>query len=382
MQSQLRDLYAQINSRSFPTAQEELLHNHLSYCKAIWAVGQWNITPAYSTLVSELEAVCGQKAIFYKQADEVGTTNGLLHWTLFQLNASPVIAERDAHPTLESEICFIRKLIFDRPQLRITFSGISKSKHGLFLCGFPSWNVNELRDELRTFLQESHIYYNEPHSQDISHATLMRLLHNLTPSERSQINRIIEKYKDINLIEFIPTRWEFGFGTWLQKDSERKVLESWPAVPRWILHRGLSSGPDKELENTEEYLLKQLYNGWDIECDIWFIDGEWWLGHDKPSTQLQTIELLMHPHSWIHCKHLPALVECIRRQRNGDNIHFFFHDSDTATLTSQGYIWAYPGNIIHDSSAICVMPERHGFNLNDIVPTGGVCTDFLPKWFI
>lgn len=382
MNSQLKDLYAQINNRSSPIRQDELVDGELTYCKAIWAVGQWNVTSAYFELMSELEKLCKQKAIIYKRAEEVGPNDGLLHWTLFQLHTFPVIAERDAHTTFELESNIIHTTLYTRPRLHISFTGISKSTHGLFLCGFPSWNVNELRDELRTALCKSGIEYNEPHPQDICHATLLRLVDNLIPSEQSQLDIIINKYRNINLIEFIPEKWEFGFGTWRQTDSERKVLESWPAVPYWILHRGLSCGPDKTLENKEDNLWKQLHNGWDIECDIWFINEEWWLGHDEPSMKLHNVALLSHPHAWIHCKHLPALVECMRRVSEGCRINCFFHDSDVATLTSQGYIWTYPGNIIYDSHAICVMPERHGYRLYNILQSGGVCSDYLPKWFI
>jgi hypothetical protein len=381
MNTHLRDLYLQINSRSFPVPQEELLDDQISYCKAIWAIGQWKLHSSYFTLVSELRSVFGEKALYYSPNEEAG--EGLLHWTLFQINTFPVIPERSAHPTFDTEAELLRRSIYSRPQLRISFSGISKSKHGLFLCGFPSWNINTLRDELRTEMQQGHIYYNEPHPQDICHATLLRLLHDLTPTERYQLDTIIEKYRDIELIEFIPEKWEFGFGTWRQTSSERKVIESWPAVPRWILHRGLSSGPDRALENNEEHIWKQLHDGWDIECDIWYIDGKWWLGHDEPCAQLQNLELLTHSHAWVHCKHIPALVECMRRCRETDVIiHCFSHDSDDAILTSQGYIWAYPGHIIHNSHAICVMPERHGFTLHNIMPTGGVCSDFLPIHFL
>ncbi len=49
-----------------------------------------------------------------------------------------------------------------------------------------------------------------------------------------------------------------------------------------ISHRGNIKGPRPELENKPEYVKATLKKGFNVEIDVWFKKGEWWLGHDKP----------------------------------------------------------------------------------------------------
>jgi hypothetical protein len=94
----------------------------------------------------------------------------------------------------------------------------------------------------------------EPHPQDIYHATLFRFTEEPSEGDYQFTSDLVKKYWNKDLYTFVPETWEYGFGTWLQK--ERKVVLSWPANPLWILHRGLSNGPvkDSSLENNETRL--------------------------------------------------------------------------------------------------------------------------------
>ena len=49
-----------------------------------------------------------------------------------------------------------------------------------------------------------------------------------------------------------------------------------------ISHRGNLVGPDEYNENMPSYLRKALDKGFQVECDIWFENGCWFLGHDEP----------------------------------------------------------------------------------------------------
>ena len=43
--------------------------------------------------------------------------------------------------------------------------------------------------------------------------------------------------------------------------------------------------------------------------------------------------------------------------RNGVYLNYFWHQEDKVTLTSKGYLWAYPGVIC--DNAITVLPEQN-----------------------
>ncbi len=53
-----------------------------------------------------------------------------------------------------------------------------------------------------------------------------------------------------------------------------------------ISHRGNTYGPKKELENKPEYILDTLQKGYDVEIDVWSVDKQFYLGHDKPQYKI------------------------------------------------------------------------------------------------
>lgn len=359
----LRALYSDINRRSIPIAQVELA-GPTTYCRALWAIGNWHSTPATHQLKTDLKALQDEGVLF-----DVSGIAGFLHWTLFQLETFPV--EPVVSEDLMNEGRLLQQIIYEYPPLEISFTGVSKTRFGLFLCGYPSYDINQIRNQIRRKIPG----LKEPHPQDICHSTLFRFTRDPSPAALLLLEEICTRYADVPLYQFKPTRWEYGFGTWLQQ--ERHVIMSWGPPPRWILHRGLKNGPDRAAENQESLLLERLAEGWDIEIDIWRdSSGVLWLGHDGPTTVLQDSVLLTHPRVWIHCKNLAALVS----MPAGAN--YFFHDVDAATLTSQRYVWCYPGNQPGGGRDVVVLPERTGARFPAICGAAAVCSDYKPAHFL
>jgi hypothetical protein len=136
---------------------------------------------------------------------------------------------------------------------------------------------------------------------------------------------------------------------------------------RIISHRGNLNGPNPSTENREETIITAIQYGFECEIDVWLINGRLWLGHDGPESETSLEFLSTYTSSlWIHCKNLNALIAL------KDTFNCFFHDKDTYTLTSKGFIWGNIGSPTTES-VICVMPPgHHGICL-------GVCTDFPIK---
>ena len=146
-------------------------------------------------------------------------------------------------------------------------------------------------------------------------------------------------------------------------------------VLRLIAHRGLISGPDKELENNPVQIKQSLDQGLDCEVDVRYIDGKWILGHDTPDYPIE-YSFLKHPGLWIHAKNLDALFML----GTDIKLNYFWHQEDDFTLTSQGYIWTYPGKTLTMNS-ICVMPEWGDPGLHHVkeLKSFGICSDFINK---
>lgn len=144
-----------------------------------------------------------------------------------------------------------------------------------------------------------------------------------------------------------------------------------------IAHRANINGPNNKNENTLDNIQKCIRKGYDVEIDIRVIEGILYLGHDKPERVINMKELFeIKEKSWIHCKNLEA-IEYFSSSKECFN--YFFHDKDPYTLTSCGYIWAYPGKKL-SPRCICVLPELNS-RKNDIksyreFQITGICTDY------
>lgn len=142
---------------------------------------------------------------------------------------------------------------------------------------------------------------------------------------------------------------------------------------RYIAHRGNLIGPCPDLENRPEYIMNALDLGFDCECDVWWHNDGWWLGHDAPQYQIGG-EFLTHGGLWIHAKN----VEALDRLKRFVNLNYFWHDTDDYTLTSLGFIWAYPGSTL-TSETVCVMPElaKPPYKPEEKARTWAICSDYI-----
>lgn len=145
-----------------------------------------------------------------------------------------------------------------------------------------------------------------------------------------------------------------------------------------IAHRGNLNGPNEAEENKQDYILKAIAEGFDVEIDVWvkIINNkkEIYLGHDSPQYALENnLKFLFENKDklWCHAKNIQAL-EWLK----ANNFNTFWHQEDNYTLTSKGFIWAYPN--MPTQNGIYVLPERH----NTVIDKNaiGVCTDYCYKY--
>lgn len=145
-----------------------------------------------------------------------------------------------------------------------------------------------------------------------------------------------------------------------------------------IAHRGNSVGPVEEMENNPN-IIDRVYTKWGInsEVDLWYVNQQLFLGHDYPQYKIDAGWLHMRANLlWIHCKNIEAMV-WLQRHPHEEHFNYFWHEEDAYTITSRGYIWAYPGKKVPlGAKAICVMPEVVEMEHSDLKNFVGVCTDY------
>jgi hypothetical protein len=137
-----------------------------------------------------------------------------------------------------------------------------------------------------------------------------------------------------------------------------------------IAHRGNTSGPSP-WENEPDHVRKTLQQGYQVEVDVWYKHGLLLMGHDH-GRYLTPPDLLDNTSIWWHCKNVEALEYLMIK-----GVICFFHHSDEAVLTSNGYLWTMPGGVLTKSS-IAVMPETvDGWNVKYCA---GICTDHIQRY--
>ena len=136
-----------------------------------------------------------------------------------------------------------------------------------------------------------------------------------------------------------------------------------------IAHRGNLIGPNPSKENSPAYIDMAIAAGFDVEIDLW-ADGceNLYLGHDEPSHDVSAMWLAERSNNlWVHCKNIDAAVAL-----NGSNMNYFWHQTDTMTLTSKRYWWVFPGKQPVKGS-VAVMPEIYN---EDVSECYAICTDY------
>lgn len=139
-----------------------------------------------------------------------------------------------------------------------------------------------------------------------------------------------------------------------------------------ISHRGNLEGPNPTRENTAKYIDEAIGAGFEVEIDIWELNGKIFLGHDEPLHEISMDWLLKRKTKlWVHCKNTLAMARLIET-----DLHVFWHEQDKLTLTSKNFIWVYPG---HQpvANSIAVMPE---INDDELGAVTGICSDYIKKY--
>lgn len=137
-----------------------------------------------------------------------------------------------------------------------------------------------------------------------------------------------------------------------------------------ISHRGNLDGPHSNCENSPNYINLAIEKGFQVEIDVWFINGDFFLGHDYGKYKVSE-DYLENNKLWCHAKNIEALIPLKIL-----GAHFFWHQNDDVTITSKGFLWTYPGKKLTKQS-ISVLPETTNetdFNCY------GICSDFIQNY--
>lgn len=135
-----------------------------------------------------------------------------------------------------------------------------------------------------------------------------------------------------------------------------------------ISHRGNTSGRCPESENTPEYIQNALLRGYDVEVDLWVIEGCCYLGHDKPMHKVN-YEFFKSPRIWVHCKNKEAILAA-----QTHSLHFFCHENDAYAMTSRGIVISHVNSEPIPGCVAVILDDD--FQRIQNIRVAGVLTDY------
>jgi len=146
---------------------------------------------------------------------------------------------------------------------------------------------------------------------------------------------------------------------------------------RLVSNRGNTTGPNPMRENSPAYILETLQKGFYVKIDVTVVDKVIFLG------AYFTVNLDFIQNEKIICQASDGLTLHFLMS---NQIHCFFQQKDNYSITTQGWIWTYPENILTPLS-ICVMPE---WFLKDVQEASklkcyGICSnyiEYIPKPYV
>lgn len=142
-----------------------------------------------------------------------------------------------------------------------------------------------------------------------------------------------------------------------------------------ISHRGNISGKNPDFENNTEHIgnLIDKNPALYVEVDLWAysMGRELYLHHDGKIEGNKTNDRFFAKYKrnlFVHCKNPAAAYYC----RNF-GLNYFAHDKDDFVVTSNGFVWYFPGKEKPGCNGIMLDFTE---NVRDLAGYAGICTDF------
>lgn len=141
-----------------------------------------------------------------------------------------------------------------------------------------------------------------------------------------------------------------------------------------ISHRGNINGKIIDKENSPVYIDAAIGSGYQVEVDLRYVKGFFWLGHDTAQYKISKnwIEKRLD-NIWYHCKNLYAAIEL---KKINPNIKYFCHAQDAYVITSTSHFWVHDLKLkLNKDCIIPLLSKKSVLNWKQ-QNVHAVCTDF------
>ena len=210
-------------------------------CLAISAIIDDSVQAEWSPELLKLQETLQDlfpEDLHFGQRVEPNKVDGQLHWTVMQLvgfadfeqECSSTVNEEKSSLYSQQEYldCIQDSLACGGldTHLEITYVGLIAVPTGLLMIGIPSIDTNDVRERLRTRLQDRGLPLKEPFVNNIVHSTLFRVLSN-KPKLYERLLEIAQEYEDVYLGKVTLQKFQIGPASWRMLHSEVNATPPW-----------------------------------------------------------------------------------------------------------------------------------------------------------
>jgi hypothetical protein len=133
-------------------------------------------------------------------------------------------------------------------------------------------------------------------------------------------------------------------------------------------------GSNPSRENSPSYIDTAISAGYDVEVDINYFGGKFYLGHDTHDYEISESWMENRKNNlWFHCKNLDSAEELCRLS----NFQFFCHSTDVFVLTSTNHIWVHDLSMNLNKSCIIPLLSIDDLSNYDKDIVYAICTDYI-----
>ncbi len=367
--------YEDMNARNIHYRTKPVIHTDIAKdrCIAAYSLGDWYLEPAFNRLVKKLKGIVGEQGCFYSPVPKKG--DGLLHQTLLQ--CVKFGSSLTTEPLIPAMMECVANLIADANlATTIVYRGLVWTPTGIALAGYSEdeENILKLRQHIEEALKNNQFPCDVPYHNDILHSTLFRWVKQPDIFTLMKVEKEVERWAECTFGELRICKWLVGKGSWRQIPEEREDFFAVP-VNLHICHRGNLNGPVKEMENNFGVLIQRSLRGMDVEIDVWYQEGQLWLGHDKPEYKITLDWLANCKRRLIHCKDGKTLEYLtLESGKRGLDLHLFYHTYEHYAITTKKHILCCPGQPLLQGS-LCMMPEMASYTEDEKRKCFSICSD-------
>lgn len=172
--------------------------------------------PALDRLIAEVSSVFADQ-VCYTLSPTPADTFGRIHFTFFQYIKVDSIPTDFSEQQMKQYAGITRSIVESMPPLTIEYKGVMAIPTGLLMYGYPSYDVNPYREQIREQLADQKIPFVEPYKSNIVHSTLMRIA---TPMDAERLIAFADRYKDTELFQFSVSNIQLCYGSWRMRNNE------------------------------------------------------------------------------------------------------------------------------------------------------------------